>query len=166
MGSYLWAYVDLQLWAWEKPISVWLFYKDDIGPNVENGGGKYHTILIDYWKAMSVFQAGDGVFFNLERSGLFQQTLKRYKLFDNGFDMGLWEAGNGEFKDDSQVYFFKNRADGNEINREREDKMRSRFNDRVWRDSKFGFGYVDLDESLRCLNKLFHIIVGKWQHQE
>lgn len=80
---------------------------------------------------MSVFQAGDGVFFNLERSGLFQQTLKRYKLFDNGFDMGLWEAGNGEFKDDSQVYFFKNRADGNEINGEREDKMRSRFNDRV-----------------------------------
>lgn len=43
--------------------------------------------------------------------------------------MGLWEAGNGEFKDDFQVYFFKNRVDGNEINGKWEDKMRSRFND-------------------------------------
>lgn len=66
---------------------------------------------------------------NLERSGLFQQTLKRYKLLDNSFDMVLWEAGNGEFKDDFQVYFFKNRVDGNEINGKWEDKMRSRFND-------------------------------------
>lgn len=113
---------------------------------------------------MSVFQAGVGVFVNLKRSGLFQQTLKRYKLFDNGFDMGLCEAGNGEFKDDSQVYFFKNRVDGNEINGEWEDKTRSRFSDRVWRDSKFGFGYVELDESLRC--QIDDIIVGKWQHLE
>lgn len=67
---------------------------------------------------MSVFQAGDGIFLKLERSRWFQQTLKsRSCEFDNGFDMGLWGEGAGEFSitDNSWVHFFKNRVDGNDI---------------------------------------------------
>ena len=36
--------------------------------------------------------------------------------------------------------------------------MRPMFNDRVCKDSKFGFGRVELDESLGCSKKL----LGRW----
>lgn len=63
---------------------------------------------------MSVFQAGDKVFLNLERTGWFQQTNCR---FDNGFDKGLG-LEEIRIKDYSQVCFFKNGVDGNAINGE------------------------------------------------
>ena len=67
--------------------------------------------------------------------------------------MGLWvgegKVGGGEdgeliVKDDFQVYFFKNGVDGKDINGEWEDGMRSRFSDRIWKDSKFGLDMLSL----------------------